>query len=120
MTDGRVEDELGADLIRHASTNYLGGHSDVLGGMLVAKKDSALIGTIRALQGAGGAEAAMKIAAQVKIFTRATSLGGTESLLEHRASIEWPDSKTPPNLMRVSVGMEHADDLIEDLEQASV
>ena len=54
----------------------------------------------------------------VKIFTQATSLGGVESLIEHRASIEGPDTKTPQNLIRVSVGLENADDLIQDLNQA--
>ncbi len=48
----------------------------------------------------------------------ATSLGGVESLIEHRASTEGPDTLTPPNLLRISVGLEHADDLIEDLGQA--
>jgi cystathionine gamma-synthase len=66
----------------------------------------------------GGAEEAMKVAARVKLFTRATSLGGVESLIEHRASVEGPKTKTPPNLLRLSVGLEHADDLIADLEQA--
>ncbi|MDE2461052.1 MAG: PLP-dependent transferase, partial [Gammaproteobacteria bacterium] len=62
--------------------------------------------------------AAMRVAGAVKLFTRATSLGGVESLLEHRASMEGPDTLTPRNLLRVSVGVEHADDLIADLEQA--
>ncbi|TCP52529.1 cystathionine gamma-synthase [Tumebacillus sp. BK434] len=186
---------LGADLILHSSTKYLGGHSDVLGGVLVANAEDEFTARIRTLQGAGGAvpspfdcwlvlrgiqtlpwrmrahsdnaarvaaylhghprvervfypgladhpghevaarqmkgfggmlsvqiaggaEAAMNVAANVQIFTRATSLGGTESLLEHRASIEGPHSQTPRNLLRVSVGLEHADDLIADLEQA--
>jgi cystathionine gamma-synthase len=58
------------------------------------------------------------MAAHVEIFTRATSLGGVESLIEHRASIEGPESKTPQGLLRVSVGLEHVDDLIDDLAQA--
>ena len=66
----------------------------------------------------GGAEAAMRVASRVQLFTRATSLGGVESLLEHRASIEGPNSQTPQNLLRVSVGLEGADDLIEDLAGA--
>jgi cystathionine gamma-synthase len=66
----------------------------------------------------GGKEAAMALAAHVDIFTRATSLGGVESLIEHRASIEGPASKTPQGLLRVSVGLEHADDLIDDLASA--
>ncbi|MBV8390469.1 MAG: aminotransferase class V-fold PLP-dependent enzyme [Mucilaginibacter sp.] len=55
---------------------------------------------------------------KLKIFTQATSLGGVESLIEHRASVEGPDTKTPHNLLRVSVGLEHIDDLIDDLTQA--
>ena len=54
----------------------------------------------------------------VRLFTRATSLGGTHSLIEHRASVEGPDTRTPQNLLRISVGLEHVDDLIGDLAQA--
>lgn len=66
----------------------------------------------------GGAEQAMAMAARLQLFTRATSLGGIESLIEHRASIEGPTSATPQNLLRVSIGIEHVDDLIDDLRQA--
>ena len=66
----------------------------------------------------GGRDAAMAVAAARQVFTRATSLGGVESLIEHRASIEGPESRTPQGLLRVSVGLEHADDLIDDLAQA--
>jgi cystathionine gamma-synthase len=66
----------------------------------------------------GGAEEAQKVVNAVKIFTQATSLGGVESLIEHRASVEGPDSKTPKNLLRVSVGLENIDDLIEDISLA--
>lgn len=61
---------------------------------------------------------AMAVAAAVELFARATSLGGVESLIEHRASIEGPESATPRGLLRVSVGLEHPDDLIADLTQA--
>jgi len=54
----------------------------------------------------------------LNLFAQATSLGGVESLIEHRASIEGPDSKTPRNLLRISVGLEHIDDLIEDMKKA--
>jgi cystathionine gamma-synthase len=185
----------GADLIVHATTKYLGGHSDVLGGAVVARERGPLLDRLRVLQTSGGAvpspfdcwlvlrgirtlpyrvrahsehalkvatflashprvqtvhypglpshpahavarrqmtmfggmlsvqvkggaDAAMAVAAKVRVFTRATSFGGTESLLEHRASIEGPGTTTPPNLLRVSVGLEHPDDLIEDLAQA--
>ena len=63
-------------------------------------------------------EHALAVAARVKMITRATSLGGVESLIEHRASIEQPGTKTPQNLLRLSVGLEHPDDLVEDLAQA--
>jgi cystathionine gamma-synthase len=66
----------------------------------------------------GGAKEAMAVVSRVKLFTRATSLGGTESLIEHRASVEGPSSRTPPNLLRLSIGLEHPDDLIADLAQA--
>ncbi|HYC10256.1 MAG TPA: PLP-dependent transferase, partial [Steroidobacteraceae bacterium] len=66
----------------------------------------------------GGAEAAMAVAARTQLFTRATSLGGVESLIEHRASIEGPGTTTPENLLRLSIGIEDAEDLIADLEQA--
>jgi len=66
----------------------------------------------------GGRERAMAVAARVRLFTRATSLGGPHSLIEHRASIEGPATKTPQSLLRASIGLEHPDDLIADLEQA--
>ena len=53
-----------------------------------------------------------------QIFTRATSLGGVESLIEHRQSIEGPDTRTPETLLRLSIGLEHPDDLIADLDRA--
>ena len=75
-------------------------------------------GGMLSFQVAGGRDAAMRVAASVRLFVRATSLGGTQSLIEHRASIEGPDSTTPDDLLRVSVGLENADDLIADLAQA--
>ncbi len=66
----------------------------------------------------GGYDEALRVASRVQLFTNATSLGGTESLIEHRASSEGPATKVPQNLLRVSVGLEHAADLIEDLMQA--
>ena len=66
----------------------------------------------------GGMEAAVAVAAKTKLWHRATSLGGVESLIEHRASIEGPDSPAPPDMLRLSVGIEDPDDLIADLEQA--
>ncbi|MGH8281249.1 MAG: trans-sulfuration enzyme family protein, partial [Gammaproteobacteria bacterium] len=187
--------EYGLDFVMHSTTKYLGGHSDVMGGVIVARQNNALAERIRFLQseagavpspfdcwlllrgamtlplriraqsqnamaiaqylskhkavenvfypglethpghalakrqmrgfGAmlsftlhGGEPAAMRSVANMKLFTRATSLGGVESLIEHRASMEGPDTKTPRNLLRVSMGVEHADDLIADLNQA--
>jgi cystathionine gamma-synthase len=66
----------------------------------------------------GGREEAVAVAARVKLFRNATSLGGVESLIEHRASAEHPDSTSPENLLRLSIGLENADDLIADLLQA--
>jgi cystathionine gamma-synthase len=187
--------QLGADFAMHSTTKYLGGHSDILGGAVVAREESdyneriltnqtiggsvpspfdcwLLLRSIRTLpyrmrahsEGAkrvaeyladhpkvaqvhypglpthpgheiaarqmlayggmlsiqleGDMGDAMRMAARVRLFTRATSLGGVESLIEHRASVEGPTSKTPQNLLRVSVGLEHPDDLIADLAQA--
>ena len=84
----------------------------------LAKKQMSGFGGMLSFEAKAGKEAAMAVAQHVEVFTRATSLGGVESLIEHRASIEGPDSKTPQGLLRVSVGLEHADDLIDDLSQA--
>jgi cystathionine gamma-synthase len=75
-------------------------------------------GGMLSFQVRGGRDAAMAVAARVRLFTRATSLGGPHSLIEHRASIEGPSTKTPQNLLRASIGLENADDLIADLRQA--
>ncbi|SDK95237.1 cystathionine gamma-synthase [Pedobacter sp. ok626] len=186
---------LGADLVMHSSTKYIGGHSDVLGGVLItaeknefwekirniqqiggavpspfdcfllvrsiktlpyrmrghcengmalafylqnhpavetvyypglpshpgheiAKKQMSDFGGMMSILVKGGATEAHKIVNQVKLFAQATSLGGVESLIEHRASVEGPDTKTPQNLIRISVGLEHIEDLIADFEQA--
>jgi cystathionine gamma-synthase len=66
----------------------------------------------------GGREGAFKVAAALKVILRATSLGGTHSLIEHRASIEGKTTRAPEGLLRLSVGLEDADDLIQDLDQA--
>ena len=186
----------GVDLVVHSATKYLGGHSDVLGGVVVVRQDEALLERLRdwqrtagaplapfdswllrrsiatlalrvraQCQGAlrvaeflaahpaveralypglashpghalataqmpggygavlsvcvrAGAEAAQRVASRTRLFTRATSLGGVESLIEHRASIEGPGSRTPQNLLRLSVGIEEPEDLVEDLAQA--
>ncbi len=84
----------------------------------LAKKQMSGFGGMLSFELRAGKDAAMAVAQHLEVFTRATSLGGVESLIEHRASIEGPESKTPQGLLRVSVGLEHADDLVEDLAQA--
>ena len=66
----------------------------------------------------GGADEAKQIASKTRLFVRATSLGGVESLIEHRASVEGPHSEVPDNLLRLSIGIENCQDLIDDLEQS--
>ncbi len=84
----------------------------------IAARQMSDFGGMLSFQVAGGRDAAMDVAARVRLFVRATSLGGTQSLIEHRASIEGPESPTPDDLLRVSVGLENVDDLIADLAQA--
>jgi cystathionine gamma-synthase len=84
----------------------------------IAKRQMSMFGGMLSFEVKGGRDAAMKVSTSTKIFTRATSLGGVESLIEHRASIEGPGSKSPEGLLRLSIGLENADDLIEDLDQA--
>ncbi len=186
---------LGADFVLHSVTKYLAGHSDVLGGAVIASVDTPVFERVRSIQqtlgavldpfsawltmrgmrslatrlrtqtksarriaaylderraieqvyypglkdhpghavascqmedyGAmlsftvrGGQPNAVELAARTRVIKRATSLGGTESLIEHRASIEPPGFDTPDSLLRLSVGLEHVDDLLTDLDQA--
>jgi len=185
----------GADLVVHSATKFIGGHSDVTGGVVVCAEEDAVAERIRRVQTVGGgvmapfdawlalrglgtlpvrlraqcasalriamalaehpcvevvhypgllshpdsvvvarqmsggggvlsfevrggAEAAMAVAARVRLVARATSFGGLHTTIEHRASIEPPDTPTPPGLLRLSVGLEHVDDLLEDLDAA--
>jgi cystathionine gamma-synthase len=187
--------ELGADVVMHSATKYLGGHSDVHGGAAVfaqggayyesvlhtrkvtggiaspfnawlvlrgirslsarmrvhcenaravagflashprveathypgleshpghevAKRQMSDFGGMLSFRVRGGREEAIGVVAKTTVFIRATSLGGVESLIEHRASSEGPGSRAPENLLRLSVGLEHVDDLIGDLAQA--
>ncbi|MEP6691969.1 MAG: aminotransferase class V-fold PLP-dependent enzyme [Gemmatimonadaceae bacterium] len=187
--------ELGVDFVMHATTKYLAGHGDVLGGAIVARENGEMFERIRMIQTSGGAvpspfecwlvmrgvrslpyrvraqsasalriatalesnpsvaavhypglashaghaiaarqmsafggmlsiqvrggaTEATGVAARCTLFTRATSLGGPESLIEHRFSVEPPGTATPENLLRISIGLEHPDDLIADLETA--
>ena len=190
--------QFGADIVMHATTKYIGGHSDVLGGAIIVRDDdewSARLKRVQILMGAtqnpldcyllarglktlplrmrehsasalvlaqrlekhsaieqvhypglpshsqhelarrqmpngfsgmisiqikGDEANARRVASELKLFQQATSLGGVESLVEHRRSIEGPDSKTPGNLLRLSIGLEHVDDLWEDLNSSLV
>jgi cystathionine gamma-synthase len=87
-------------------------------GHKLATKQMSMYGGMLSFEVKGGGDDAMGVAAKTKIFVRATSLGGVESLIEHRASIEGPGTTSPEGLLRVSIGLENADDLIEDLDQA--
>ena len=84
----------------------------------IAKRQMSAFGGMLSFLVRGTRADALAVTSKVGLFTRATSLGGVESLIEHRASSEGPGSPTPETLLRVSVGLEHADDLIEDLAQA--
>jgi cystathionine gamma-synthase len=93
----------------------LAGHP---GHALAARQMSGGFGGMMSIRVAGGEAAAIDAAARVQIWKRATSLGGVESLIEHRASIEGAGTPAPPDLLRLSVGIEDAADLIDDLDQA--
>jgi cystathionine gamma-synthase len=84
----------------------------------IARRQMSAFGAMMSIQTAGGREAALRVVSRVCLFTRATSLGGVESLIEHRASSEGPASRTPQDLLRISIGLEHPEDLIADLVQA--
>lgn len=185
---------LGADLVMHAATKYLAGHSDALAGVLITPRADAMWQDIRQLrhdegpclgpfdayllargvrtlfarverqsrsaqflaeslaargvhvrypglashphhavaarqmqrgfggmlsiQVGGGAERALAVVRRLRLWVPATSLGGVESLVEHRQTVEGPDTPTPPDLLRLSVGLEHQDDLLADLVEA--
>jgi cystathionine gamma-synthase len=88
------------------------------GHALAARQMSGGFGAMLSVCVAGDAQAAMGVAARTRLIRRATSLGGVESLIEHRASIEGAGTRAPQNLLRLSVGIEEPDDLIDDLAQA--
>jgi cystathionine gamma-synthase len=87
-------------------------------GHAVAAKQMARFGGMLSFEVKGARAEALRVTGGVKLFTRATSLGGPESLIEHRASVEGVHTRAPESLLRVSVGLEHPDDLIEDLRGA--
>jgi len=84
----------------------------------VARRQMKAFGGMLSFLVRGGWAEAVEVASRVKLFQNATSLGGVESLIEHRASAEGKSTTAQPNLLRLSVGLEHPDDLIEDLMQA--
>ncbi len=84
----------------------------------LAARQSEGSGALFSMRVRGDAEAALAVAARLRRFRRATSFGGHDSLVEHRASLEGPHSKTPPDLLRLAIGLEDARDLIADLDAA--
>ncbi len=88
------------------------------GHAVAARQMQGGFGGMLSIRVAGGEQAAIATAARVRIWKRATSLGGVESLIEHRASVEGPGTPAPPDLLRLSVGIEDADDLLDDLDRA--
>ena len=112
-----------------AVAEHFQGHDDVVAVLypglssapdhaLAARQMQGGFGGMLSLRVKGGEARAVAVAANVKLWTRATSLGGVESLIEHRFSTEGPDSPVPPDLLRLSCGIEAAEDLIADLESA--
>jgi cystathionine gamma-synthase len=112
------------ELARHFHDHPLLGHvlypglEDHPGHALAARQMRGGFGGMLSIRHRLGEAGAMATGAAVEVFKRATSLGGTESLIEHRASIEGPSTPVPSDLLRLSVGLESASDLIADLEQA--
>jgi cystathionine gamma-synthase len=88
------------------------------GHAIAARQMTGGFGGMLSIRVRGGEAAAVAAAARVRLWKRATSLGGVESLIEHRASVEGPDTPCPRDLLRLSVGLEDPDDLIADLTQA--
>lgn len=101
----------------HVERVYYPGLSSHPNHVVAAQQMSAFGGMI-SFEVRGGHDAAKAVACRVKLITAATSLGGVESLIEHRRPVEGPASVTPPGLLRFSVGLEHVDDLRADLAQA--
>ena len=104
--DPRVSDVLYPGLSSHP------GHA------IAARQMHGGFGGMLSIRVKAGEAAAVRTAARVGLWKRATSLGGVESLIEHRASIEGPGSPVPTDLLRLSVGIENPDDLMRDLDQA--
>jgi cystathionine gamma-synthase len=88
------------------------------GHAVAAKQMKGGFGGMISLRVKGGEQAAKDFTARLRVFKRATSLGSVESLAEHRASVEGPGTLCPVDLVRLSIGIEHAEDLIADIDQA--
>ena len=101
----------GVDRVHYPGLSSHPGHD-------IAAKQMKAFGGILSFEVAGGEARAIDVASKLKLIVNATSLGGVESILEHRRSSEGPTSTAPPSLLRLSVGLEHADDLVADLVQA--
>jgi cystathionine gamma-synthase len=103
---------------RHVEAVLYPGLADAAGHTTAARQMTGGFGGMLSIRAKGGEAAAVATAAHVELWKRATSLGGTESLIEHRASVEGAGTPAPADLLRLSVGIEDAGDLIADLEQA--
>ncbi|MEX2312266.1 MAG: PLP-dependent aspartate aminotransferase family protein [Rhodospirillales bacterium] len=112
--------KLSEALSRHPAVSHVlyPGLDDHPGHAIAAKQMQGGFGGMMSIRLAGGPAAAARMVTRTKLFRNATSLGGTESLIEHRGPVEGPDSLTPQDLLRLSVGLEDADDLLADIEQA--
>jgi cystathionine gamma-synthase len=112
--------KLSEALTRHPAISHVlyPGLDDHPGHAIAARQMQGGFGGMMSIRLSGGAEAAARMVMRTKLFRNATSLGGTESLIEHRGPVEGPDSPTPQDLLRLSVGLEDADDLLADIEQA--
>lgn len=97
---------------------YYPGLPDHPGHGIAARQMTGGFGTMLSAELAGGHAATMTFLARLSLWTRATSLGGVESLIEHRSSVEGPTSPIPPDLLRLSAGIEAVEDLVADLEEA--
>jgi cystathionine gamma-synthase len=112
--------ELALRLSNHAGVASVlyPGLPDHPGHALARRQMSGGFGGMLSIRARGGEKAAIAVASKVALWKRATSLGGVESLIEHRASIEGPSSPCPPDLLRLSVGVEDVEDLWRDIDQA--
>jgi len=112
--------ELATRLAQHREVDQVlyPGLPDAPGHAVAARQMVGGFGGMLSIRVKGGEQAAVAAAARVNLWKRATSLGGVESLIEHRASIEGPTSPCPPDLLRLSVGLEDVEDLYADLDRA--